>query len=119
MHELSLTEKIFKIVMAEAATHNAKKVTKVKIAVGELSGIVNSSVEFYFQLLAKETIAEDAVLEFIRVQARLYCTYCNKEFIKQARDFICPDCGNLARLTGKGQECMVESIEIDSYNAER
>jgi hydrogenase nickel incorporation protein HypA/HybF len=113
MHELSLTEKIFKIVMAQAMAHHAKQVTKVKIVIGELSGVLGSSVEFYFQLLAKETIAEHAILEFNRVPARLFCIQCNKEFVKEARDFTCPNCGNLARLTEIGQECVVESIEVD------
>jgi hydrogenase nickel incorporation protein HypA/HybF len=106
-------KKIFKIVLAEANAHQAKQIKKVKIAVGELSGIVNSSVEFYFGMLAKKTIAEHAILDFVRVPARLFCIHCNKEFDKEARDFTCPDCGNLARLTETGQECIIESIEVD------
>jgi hydrogenase nickel incorporation protein HypA/HybF len=113
MHELALTEKIFKLVIAEAAAHQAQKITKIKIVVGELSGMVEGSIEFYFRLIAKASIAEQATLEFNRVAARLYCIHCKKDFQKQARDFICPDCGNLARLTESGQECVVESIEVD------
>jgi hydrogenase nickel incorporation protein HypA/HybF len=114
MHELSLTEKIFKIILAEAHSHQATRVTKITISVGELSGIVPGSVETYFQLLAKGTIAENAFLEFNRVPARLFCIQCQKEFTKKAADFTCPDCGNLARLTEIGQECLVESIEVDN-----
>jgi hydrogenase nickel incorporation protein HypA/HybF len=113
MHELALTEKVLKLVLAEAAAHHAKQITKIKIAIGELSGVVPGSVEFYFQLIAKETIAEHAVLEFNQVEARLFCIQCCKEFKKLARDFLCPDCGNLARLTDSGQECIVESIEVE------
>ena len=113
MHELTITEKIFKLVITEAAAHQAKKITKITIAVGELSGVVEGSVEFYFRLIAKASIAEDATLEFNRVAARLFCIHCNKDFKKQARDFLCPDCGNLARFTESGQECVVESIEVD------
>jgi hydrogenase nickel incorporation protein HypA/HybF len=75
--------------------------------------MMDSSIEFYFRLLAKETIAEHATLEFNRIAARLFCIHCSKEFKKEARDFLCPDCGNLARLTENGQECIVESIEVD------
>ncbi len=114
MHELALTEKIFKIVLDEAHSHQAKQVTKVTIAIGELSGMVPGSVETYFQLLAKGTIAETACLEFNRVSARLFCIHCQKEFTKNAADFNCQDCGNLARLTEIGQECLVESIEVDN-----
>ncbi len=113
MHELGLTEKIFQLVLAEAEAHQAKKINKVKIAVGELSGVVEGSVEFYFQLLAKDTIAQEAALEFTKIGAKLYCSQCDREFQKQSRDFLCPTCGNLARLTDNGQECIVESIEVD------
>ena len=114
MHELALTEKMFQIVLNEAQAHQAKTVTKVTIAAGELSGIVPNSVETYFGLLAKGTIVENAVLEFNRVPARLFCIHCQKEFTKKASDFTCPDCGQLARLTDIGQECLVESIEVDT-----
>ncbi|HBF35895.1 MAG TPA: hydrogenase maturation nickel metallochaperone HypA [Firmicutes bacterium] len=114
MHELALTEKMFKIILDEAKAHQAKQVMKVTIAVGELSGIVERSVEAYFRLLAKDTIAEQATLEFNRIKARLFCIQCQKEFTKDSRDFTCPDCGNLARLTDTGQQCLVESIEVDN-----
>lgn len=114
MHELALTEKMFKIVLDEARSHQARRVTKVTISIGELSGIVPGSVETYFQLLAKGTLAEGADLEFNRVSARLFCIHCQKEFTKKAADFTCPDCGNLARLTEIGQECLIESMEVDN-----
>ncbi|MGE5582169.1 MAG: hydrogenase maturation nickel metallochaperone HypA [Bacillota bacterium] len=113
MHELSLTEKILRLVLTEAETHRAKRVTKIKIVIGELSGILESCVEFYFQLIAKDTPAQGAKLEFTRAEARLYCIHCAKEFKKQPRDFLCPECGSLGRLTASGQECTVESIEVE------
>ena len=113
MHELSLTEKLLKLVLAEAEAHQAKQITKIKIAIGDLSGIVEGSVETYFRLIAEPTIAAQAVLEFTRVRANLFCSYCNHEFIKPASDFLCPDCGELGRLTDSGRECFVESIEVE------
>lgn len=113
MHELSLTEKMFHLVLKEAEAHRAKQINKISFAIGELSGIVEDSVEFYFQLISKGTIAEQAQLKFKRIPARLFCIQCNQEFQKSQPDFLCPSCGNLARLTEIGQECIVESIEVD------
>jgi hydrogenase nickel incorporation protein HypA/HybF len=113
MHEMSLTEKIYRLVLTEAKAHGAKRVTKITISIGELSGVAADSVEFYFRMLAKGTMAQDAILEFNRVPARLFCIYCKQEFNKLARDFFCPNCGNLGRLTEIGQECTIESIEVD------
>ena len=113
MHELSLTEKILKIVLETATANQASKVTAVKIVIGELSGIMPEAVATYFELIAKDTIAADAKLEFTSVKATLYCSACNREFTKPDSDFSCPDCGNLGRLGASGHECAVTSSEVE------
>ena len=113
MHEQSLTEKMLKIILDQAAMHGSRKITRVKMVVGDLSGIVPECVEEYFKLIADGTAAEGAVLEFAKAQATLFCPACNREFHKRPQDFLCPDCGGLARLTESGRECFVESIEVE------
>ncbi len=113
MHEFSLTEKILRIVLNEAEAHQAREVKKIRIIVGDLSGVVNDSVEMYFRLISKGTIAEKAALEFIRQKAQLYCETCRTEYTKTNYDFLCPTCGNLGRLTDTGQECIVQNIEVE------
>jgi hydrogenase nickel incorporation protein HypA/HybF len=113
MHELSLTEKIFKLVLEEARAHQAKRVNKIKITVGDFSGVVEDSVETYFRLIARDTIAGAAQLEFTRSRASLFCAQCGSEYEKQPGDFNCPGCGNLGKIVDTGQNCYVESIEVD------
>lgn len=113
MHEQALTEKILRLVLAEAQAHQASRITRIRIAVGELSGVVPESVDFYYQLIARGTIAAGAELEFHPVPAVLRCIHCETNFSKPPGDFRCPHCGNLGRLTGIGQECTVESIEVE------
>jgi hydrogenase nickel incorporation protein HypA/HybF len=113
MHELALTEKMLKLVLSEAESHQAVKIIKIKIKIGELSGIIEDCVEYYFQLAARDTLAAGAELEFIRCKAVLFCPKCRREFEKKPPDFNCPDCGNLCRLTDSGRECFVESIEVE------
>lgn len=113
MHEQSLTEKVLRIVLAEARHHQARQVTKVTLTVGELSGIVPESVELFFQILAAETAAAGAKLEFKIAKALLFCPCCQTQFDKRSGDFFCPSCGGLGRLTDAGREFQVESIEIE------
>lgn len=113
MHELALTEKMLRLVLTEAESHQAKKVTKIKINIGELSGIIEDCVEYYFQLSARDTIAAGAELEFVRNKAKLFCPNCELEFEKTPQDFNCPVCGCLSRLTGSGRGYFVESIEVE------
>lgn len=113
LHELSLTQRIVKIVCSEAKKENASRVLKVTLAVGEDSGIVPDCVTTYFDLLAEGTIAQGAKIEANIICSTLYCENCKKEFERARFSFSCPNCGAEGTPTGKGNECYVESIEID------
>ncbi|HEX3043352.1 MAG TPA: hydrogenase maturation nickel metallochaperone HypA [Bacillota bacterium] len=113
MHEQSITDKMLRLVLAEAEAHQARRVTKINITIGALSGIVADSVEFYFQFLAKETKAAGAQLEFKVQPAVLFCTQCQVEFQKDLYDFLCPTCGAPGKLGALGHECLIESIEVE------
>lgn len=113
MHELSLTEKILNLVLEQAAEHSAHRVTKIKMVIGELSGMIPECVDQYFRLIAANTPAAEAQLEFVKSKAKLYCPVCEQKFEKQLADFLCPTCKNLGQLTEGGRECFVESIEVD------
>ncbi len=112
MHELSLTEKMLRLVLEQAEKHPGE-ITKIKLVLGDLSGIVPDCVAQYFRLIAAGTKAAGARLEFRRQPAILYCPICEWEFEKLPADFNCPRCGSLARLTESGRECFVESIEVE------
>lgn len=113
MHELALTEKMLQLVLIEAKNHQAQRVTKIKLSVGELSGVIEDCVAYYFQLSARDTIAAGAKLEFAKCKAMLFCPVCQRQFEKKPQDFNCPNCGGLGRLTEVGRECFVESIEVE------
>lgn len=113
MHELALTEKLLRLVLAEAENHHAQKITKVRVCIGELSGIIEDCVAYYFQLSARNTIAAGAELELVKGKALLFCPVCHRQFPKSPQSFTCPSCGGLGRLTEVGRECFVESIEVE------
>lgn len=113
MHELALTEKLLRLVLTEAEKYQAQRITKIKVSIGELSGIIEDCVAYYFQLSARDTIAAGAKLEFTKCKATLFCPVCERHFEKSPQDFNCPNCGGLGRLTESGRECFVESIEVE------
>jgi hypothetical protein len=60
MHELEITRSLVNVALDEAKKAGAKKLTLVNVVLGEMSGAVDESVEFYFELMTKDTIAEGA-----------------------------------------------------------
>ncbi|MBM4446369.1 MAG: hydrogenase maturation nickel metallochaperone HypA [Chloroflexi bacterium] len=113
MHELVITQNILDIVLKEAKAAPANKVTKINLVIGELSGVVSDSVLFYFDFLKKGNAAEGATLDFKLVPAELRCRDCLIAFNPKDSAWICPDCQGTNLEVISGQECRVESIEVE------
>ena len=114
MHELSLTQRIVRIGCDAAQKENAKRVLRVTLAVGEDSGSVPDCVQTYYDMLSVATVAQGARIEASVVRATLNCESCKREFERARFSFSCPVCGAEGTPTGKGSECYVESIELET-----
>jgi Zn finger protein HypA/HybF (possibly regulating hydrogenase expression) len=113
MHEYSVTMGLIKMVVEEAKKVKAKKVDEIRLVIGDLSTIIDDSVQMYFDILSKDTLADGAKLVFKRVEAQFECTACGNIYNKPKIGFDCPVCGALGRPTGVGKEFYVESIEVE------
>lgn len=113
MHELPVTEEILKISLEHAGKAHAEKVLKVNLVIGDLSSFVGESIQFYFDLLSKGTLAEKASLSISRTPARARCKECRSEFVPEERVWLCPSCGGIIEEIISGREFYVESIEVE------
>ena len=113
MHELSITQSILSIVLEKAEEAQASKVSKINLVTGELSGIVDECVLFYFDILSKDTAAAGAVLSFRHPPTWLTCRNCGTVFSPVNGDWSCPDCHEPKGDISSGRELYIESIEVD------
>lgn len=113
MHELAITQSMIDLVLEEAKKLGAKKVGKIDLVLGEMSGVVGESVEFYFGFLAKDTIAEGAALSFKHVQTQARCHKCGEVFALTDSNWVCPSCRDINMEIVTGNELYVESIEVE------
>ncbi|MFA5368171.1 MAG: hydrogenase maturation nickel metallochaperone HypA [Dehalococcoidia bacterium] len=113
MHEMAITQGLIDLVLEHAQKSGAKKVLRVNVVAGELSGYVDECMQFYYEQLSKGTIAEDAKLFFKRVPTQGRCRDCGHEFTIKKLDWICPECHKKNVQLVKGMELFVESIEVD------
>lgn len=111
MHELSITEAILEVVLKHAG---GARVTAVHLTVGELSSFVDESIQLFWTELARGTAAEGAKLHFEKLPGTLRCLDCEREFPIASPDFRCPGCGSTRAVPHGGQDCFVQSIEIES-----
>ena len=114
MHELSVTESILEIALRHANQAKATKITDLYLVIGQLSSIVDDSVEFYWDLIAKDTIAKGAKLHFRRLPTELECLECHQSFQPKDGDFSCPICHSTKIKVLTGDEFYMEAIEVDS-----
>ena len=112
MHELPITESILEIAIKHANKANAKAITDIHLVIGQLSSYIDDSIQFYWEMLSKDTIAENAHLHFKRISMEFRCHQCNTVFTPQDKIFLCPSCESVDLEVVAGKEFYLESIEI-------
>jgi len=113
MHELSVTESILEIALRHAEKANAQRITDLYLVIGQLSSIVDDSVEFYWDIIAKETIAAGANLHFKRLPTEVLCLVCENRFSPNNGDYTCPQCRSSQIKIVQGEEFLLEAINIE------
>lgn len=117
MHELPIVESMLSIALESAEQANARRITIIEVVIGELSSFVDDSIQFYFDIISKGTLAEGAVLRFHREPAIARCLACGHEAdvrppLPPAMT-ICPACGSEQVRVNGGDACRLASIEVD------
>jgi hydrogenase nickel incorporation protein HypA/HybF len=113
MHELAVTESILSISEKYARENDASKVTGINLVIGKLSSIVDDSVQFYWDIVSKDSLCHQAILNFERRPAVLHCNECSNEYEIETSLEPCPSCGSPNIIVISGEEFYVDSIEIE------
>jgi len=113
MHEAGITESMLSLALEKAGEAQAKKITSINLVIGELSGVVGDCVQFYFDVLSKDTIAEGAALNFETKPIQIRCRKCQAVFYPTNHRWTCPECHEMSAEIVSGQECYMESIEVE------
>lgn len=114
MHELAVTENLLEIAIRHGKTAGAKKISNLYLVVGQLSSIVDDSVQFYWDIISKGTVAEGAKLHFHRKSVELYCKECAHQFTPIGDDLSCPNCGSIQIKVISGEEFFLEAIDVET-----
>ena len=113
MHELAVTQSILDICLRHAEQANARRIIDINLVIGQFSSIVDDSVQFYWDIVAEDTIAQGAVLRFHRIPGEMTCGTCGHKFQPNDETFVCPICSSPKVRITKGEEFQVESIEVE------
>jgi hydrogenase nickel incorporation protein HypA/HybF len=113
MHELSVTESLLHLAVRHAEQARAARVTDLYLVIGQLSSIVDDSVQFYWDMISEGTVCEKARLHFERVPAKFRCLDCNEEYQLPGELIACPRCGGEHIKIIAGDEFRLDHMDVE------
>jgi hydrogenase nickel incorporation protein HypA/HybF len=107
--ELAIACNVVELV-AEAAA--GRKVHRITLEIGKLSGVIPDAIAFCFPEVARGTPAETARLDIRQIDGRAYCESCESEFSIADMSGLCP-CGSIRFRPIAGEELNLKSIDLE------
>ncbi|MFQ5957315.1 MAG: hydrogenase maturation nickel metallochaperone HypA [Candidatus Brocadiales bacterium] len=115
MHDIDSCRAILNTVDKESRKCNGKRVVRLKISVGSLSGTNPEHLRDTLVFCSRGTIAEGAELEIIKRPAKIRCLDCDHVFETNTTGI--PNCGRCKSLKTSmidGDGVILESLEIET-----
>jgi hydrogenase nickel incorporation protein HypA/HybF len=105
---------VLDIVRKELSAHGAGTITKVRLRVGDLSGVETGSLSFSFDAVkGEDPTTAGAKLEIETVPVRIFCHSCDREYTGNGHMVTCPSCHGYETTLLKGQELEIVDFEIE------
>lgn len=113
MHEMSICEGVLLALEAEAKIHNIVKVKTVWLEIGDLSSVEPEALHFSFDVVTRDSLADGAKLEIIKVAGAAWCMECSESVTIKQRFDECPGCGGHQLQVTSGDEMKIKELEVD------
>lgn len=112
MHEFSIAEALLKGTLKVAEAYGSRPVEQVRVQMGRLRQIVPDILTYAFDVIAKDTLAEGAVLECREVTPWVRCKSCGTAFEPEDIFWVCPACETPGGEVLRGEELILESVVL-------
>ena len=112
MHELSIVQSILDTTLQVAEEHGGLPVEKVRVRVGRLRQLVPDLLTYSFDIVKKDTLAENATFEWEEVEPLVRCANCSNEFAPDDAFWVCPECGSAGGEVLAGEELILETVSL-------
>jgi hydrogenase nickel incorporation protein HypA/HybF len=114
MHELAVSESILNIAIKHAQNAQATRVTDLYLVIGQLSSIVDDSIQFYWDIISDNTLCKGARLHFQRIPAQMTCLNCGGAYTLEGELTPCPHCSSMQVKVTSGDQFYLDSIEVET-----
>jgi len=111
VHELAIADAVLSMALEQAVD---RRVARIGMRIGHLRQVVPSALRFGFEMVAHHTRAEGAELEIEHIAVSVWCEQCGEESGATALPLVCARCGTLDVAVRRGDEMLVDWIEVES-----
>jgi hydrogenase nickel incorporation protein HypA/HybF len=112
MHEVGLMQNALEMAIHHARRAGARRIHRLRLRVGQLSGVVPEALEMAFAAASPGTPADGAELVIDRVPVICRCCHCGKEFQPDDVVYLCCYCGAINSTVAQGRELELASLEV-------
>lgn len=110
-NELEATQSILAKALQYTRESNAKQITKLYIAIGEIAELDRDLIQSHWHEISKGTPAEQGQLHFRLITAEVQCMACFQKYHPEGGKIHCPHCGSYGAKILSGEEFILEAIE--------
>jgi hydrogenase nickel incorporation protein HypA/HybF len=112
MHELSLLENVREILESHASNQQFSKVTCVTLEIGKLSCVEPDALRFGFDVVMKDSLAENAELIIAEIEGLGLCRHCGRQAAIATLYDPCPSCGRPIDHVLQGTEMKIKDLTV-------
>lgn len=114
MHELSVCQALMDQVEKIASERQARKVVRIELEIGALSGVEPELLRQSFPIASAGTLAENCQLEISQPPIQVRCESCGATTDATANRLICGNCGDWHTTLVSGDALLLRSLELDT-----
>lgn len=112
MHELSLLENVREILEEHAISQKFSKVTKVTLEIGKLSSVEPDALRFGFDVVMKNSLAENAELLISELNGLGLCQQCGQQVELETTYDPCSHCDSPFIKVIQGAEMKIKDLSV-------
>ena len=113
MHELAMVRGMYNVINEQIKKHDVKRVLQIRIVVGALTGVEDTTMKLCFEMYVQRTSLKGAELVIKRVPVKVRCRVCGNEYETGIPFSDCTVCGNKKMQILSGSELYIESLEVE------
>lgn len=113
MHEYSIVQSLLESCEEHARQNDAKKVTKVVVKIGVLSGVEPDLLQTAFDTFKEQTICHGAEFLINHQKIVIECFDCGTKSTLEKHEFSCPSCQSVDVKVVDGEDMFLMSLEME------